>query len=808
MFFLQDLRFAARALGKSPLFTITATVSLALGLGALVTVFGLANGLFLKPLPGIAQPDRLVTVHLTSAAGERTLGFSYPEYRDLAGGSESLEGLIAWSDHTLGFAAGGEAQLLLGQAVSGNYFQLLGAEPVRGRFFLPEETAAPGGPAVAVVSHGLWRERFASDPTLVGRTVSLNGAPFTVVGVAPPGFRGLFRAFRFDVWTPLSQARVTEPQADLADRGAEWLETAGRLAPGRRAGEAEAELDGLLATLRREHRGDVDGVGVEVRPATGFDEFLRRAALGLVAVLAAVAGLVLVAACANVANLVLARGAGRSREIAIRLATGAGRGRIVSQLLAESLLLAVAGGLAGLLLAAWASDLFRLFQPPPPLTLDLDLGLDGRVVLFAFLASLAAAGLAGLAPALQLSRPGLLPALKEGGGEGRGPSRSRSAFVVAQVAVSMLLLVAAGLLLRTLRHAASVDPGLDPDGVEVAAVDLSLLRLDEPEAEELHRRLLEEARTLPGVESAALAGAVPLGLGAPPAAVVAVEGRTPPPGEEGFTVRLTAVSPGYFEAVRTPLVAGRGFRIEDGRDAPAVAVVNQTLAESFWPEGETLGRSFTWQGWPIRVVGVARDGKYRSLDEPPTPFVYLPFAQSPQMRAHLLVRRVAGAPPVAAELRRMVRQVAPDLPLTLLLPMRELVGLALLPQRLAGGVATVLGLLALLLAAVGLYGNVAYQVGRRTREIGVRMALGARRRDVLGLVVGQGLRLALVGVGVGVALALAASRLLAGLLHGVSATDPVTFAAIAALLAATALAASYLPARRAAGIDPVSALKS
>jgi predicted permease len=799
---------ATRGLARSPGFAATAAASLALGLGAATAVFSLANGLFLAPIPGLADPARVVTVQFRQADGERILGLPHPAYRELADGATTLAGLAAFSDHTLALGAGVEAELLLGQAVSGNYFAVLGVEPAVGRLLAPGDDAIPGGHPVAVVSHGLWRRRFAGDPAVVGRTVTLNGSPFTVVGVAPAGFRGLFRGFRFDVWTPLAMAAVVEPEADLADRERPWLELAGRLAPGASPAAAAEELFGRCrAAVPAALAAKVERA--EVRRATGIDDSIRGAALALVAVLFAGAGLLLAVGCLNVANLLLARAAARTREVAIRLANGAGRARSVSHLVMESLLLAAGGGAAGLLLAAWCVELLRLFQPPPPLALDLPLALDGRVMGFGLLAAAASALLCGLLPALRVSG-GDLPAILKGSIEG-GPAhhRLKRVFVVGQLAASLVLLAAAGLFVRTLTAAAAADPGFAPEGVEVAVLDLSLLRGPAAATTGLAERLEAAALALPGAAAAGVASAVPLGLGGPPRAVVEVPGHRPPPAAEGFAARWAAVTPGAFAALGLAVDAGRGFAGADGAAAPPVAVVGRAFAERFWGGGDdALGERFTFEGRSIAVVGVVADVKLRSLGEEPSPFFLVPFAQRPDPGVHLLVRRAPGAPPLGEALRRAVREAAPGVPLTFLLPLREFVGLAFLPQRIAGGVAAAVGIAGLLLAVVGVYGNLAYLVSRRRREIGVRMALGARRGEVMAGMVGEGLRLALLGVGVGIVLGLFAARLLAGFLYGVPPHDPPTFAAVAALLAAAAALASYLPARRAARVDPAVALRT
>lgn len=799
----RDTTFALRSLLKTPLFTLTATLSMGVGIAGAVAIFSLANGLLLRPVPGIAQPEGIVRVHAETGE-EQPLGLSYPDYRDLR---EVHPALAAFTDATMSLAAGGEAELVLGQTVSGNYFSVLGVRPAAGRLLQPGEEAPAGGHPVAVISHGLWQRRFGGDPAVVGGTVSINGVPFTVVGVAPEGFRGTFLGFRYDVWVPLAMAAVTEPGADPTDRAEDWLEVVGRMRPGESPAAVEARLSAAVERLAREYPREGADTGVRVSPLTGFDDDFRAGVLGLVGVLAVAAGLLLLVASVNVANMLLARSLGRTREVAVRLALGAGRGRVVRQLLVESALLALAGGLAGLLLAAWITSLFSLFQLPPPLTVELDLSADARVLAFAFLVSMAAGLLAGLAPALGTLRPDLVPALKDASFASGSRSRLRGAFVVGQLAVSLLLLVAAGLFLRTLWHAAAADPGFDPDGIEVAVLDLTHLRLDQAEGMRTFELLAQRVAALPGVESVSLARRVPLSLGGVSQAQVRVEGVEPPPGEEAFRVGFNAVAPGFFETLGAPLVAGRDFGEGDRAGERQVAVVSRAMAELFWPGREAVGRRFFHGQREVEVVGVAEDLKIRRLSEDPRPYFYRPFAQEPGLRMDLLVRRAAGAAPLAAAIRGEVRALSREAPVVLLLPLRRVIALALLPQRLAGSTAGALGLVGLVLAAVGLYGVTAFSVSRRTREIGLRMTLGARPADVLRMVLGQGLRLAVLGVALGTAGALAATRLLKGLLHGVSPADPLTYGVIAAFLVATALVASYLPARRAARLDPMATLR-
>ncbi len=544
---------------------------------------------------------------------------------------------------------------------------------------------------------------------------------------------------------------------------------------------------------------------------TGLGQF-ETPVKGFLGVLMAVVGFVLLIACANVAGMTLARSAARRKELAIRLAMGAGRGRIVRQLLTESVLLFLIGGGAGLLLAVWLTDLLMSFKPPTPFSIELDLGLDARVLAFTFFTSLLTGVVFGLAPALQASRPDVLPALKdEGAGSGaRRRTRLLNAFVVGQVAVSLVLLVSTGLFLRSLQNARALDPGFEPEGVQTAGFDVRIQGYDEARGQRFFEELSGRVAALPGAQAVSLVRNVTLG-GGNMETRIRVEGREPPDGRGSFGTDFNVVTPNYFATLGIPLVRGRDFQASDREGAPLVAVVNETFARRFWPGEDPLGKRFRFreEGEPVEIVGVARDGKYRSLGEDPTSYLYLPFAQNYQTQMTLQVRAASpgeGAGLLAA-VRREVAAMDASIPLLDAMPLTDAISTSLLPIRMAATLAGLFGLAGLLLAGVGIFGVVSFSVAQRTREIGIRVALGAQGRDVLGLVIRQGMRLTLVGVAVGLAAAFALTRVMSSLLYGVSATDPLTFAAVAALLAAVALLACYLPARRATKVDPMVALR-
>lgn len=831
---LDELRHAARRLRTSPGFTAVAALALAIGIGGTATLFSLADALLLRDLPGVGAPDELVNVHRVLPDGSRER-FSAPDYRDLAerlADDPALAGLAGFSDRGLSLAVpsageAGDAELVLAQVVTGDYFRVLRAEPAIGRFFTGDEVgddAAPGANPVAVLSHALWQRRFGGDPDLVGRDVQINGHPFTVVGVASERFGGTFVGFVFDLWVPLSMAEVADPQVDLDDRSQPLLELVGRLpADGggvdRAAGieRLQPRVQALAERLRRAHPEVHEELDVAVVPTTGYDQGFREGVTAFLAVLGAIALLVLLMACASVGNMLLARAAERRREVAVRLALGAGRGRIVRQLLAESVLLALVGGAAGLLVAYWGIESLRAFEPPLSLPLVFHVEMDARVLAFSFVTSLAAGVLFGLAPALRVSRPhraGLATALREVMGADRRRSWLRRAFVVSQVAGSLLLLVATGLLFRTLHHAATADLGFEPERVETVSLDPRVLGVEPEDGPAFFGALSERLSALPAVRAVSLTSRVPLGISAvlgPSTVALSVPGVEPPPdGTDSprWRVEHARVGPGYFRTMGVRLVAGRGIEEGDRADSLPVAVVNTTLAERLWPGESALGRRLLREdGTGLTVVGVAAAGRYRFPGEEPTPFVYLPYAQDPTARATLLLATEGPPELVEPAIRRELRAAEPDLPVLSLEPLERAIAISVLPQRMAAAVAGVLGLIGLVLAALGLYGVVAQSVSGRVRELGVRLSLGARHRDLVRMVVGDGMKLAGAGVVAGLVLALLVTRFLESLLFGVGAADPLTFAAVAAFLLGVAFLASWLPARRVAAIDPTVAMR-
>lgn len=815
----QDLRYALRTLLRSPGFTLAAVLTLALGIGANTMLFSLANAVWLRPPAHVAAPERLVALYTSDYSGPAYGSSSYPDYLDFRRETAVFSGVAAYAPRVAAVGEGAEPERTGVELVSENFFAVLGVRPALGRGFTAEE-GRPGGPAVAVISHDLWRRHFGGAADVVGRQVRLNARPFTVVGVAPEGFHGALRGPAFDAWVPLGAAEGLGMGLDqLEERGGRSLFLLARLAPGVSAEEAQARMGVVARRLLAEHPGQWRDVSEAGRRITLLPEAEARVppqgremAVGFFALLMGTVGVVLLVCCANVAGLLLARATARAREVGVRLALGATRRRLVGQMLSEAGVLALAGAALGSLAALWATDLLLAVRTPLPMRVALDFRPDGRVLAFTAGVTVLAVALFGLAPSLRASRADVARTLSGETGSVAGAGRRRlplrDLLVVAQVAMSLLLLAGAGLFLRALAGAAAIDPGFRAEGVLLVSVEPRPGAGREEERARVMAALGERVAALPGVEEVSWAASVPLGPTASRRGV-SVPGYQPGRGED-MEFHFNVVGPRYFETMRAPLARGRGITAEDREGAPRVVVVNETFARRFWPGKDPLGQRLSVSGaggpW-LEVVGVARDGKYLSLAEDPLPYLYFAAAQEP-WGATLHVR--TGSEPLALvpAVREALREDAPGWMLQDPTTLEETLAGSLLPQRVAAGVFALFGALAVLLAAVGLYGVVAYAVARRTREIGVRVALGARAADVVRLVLRRGAGLALAGIAVGLPAAWALSRLLSGLLVGGGPGDLLPFAGSAALLAAVALLASWLPARRAARIEPMRALRT
>jgi predicted permease len=807
----SDVRYAARMLRKSPAFTLVAALVIALGSGAVATIFSAMNAMLLRPLPGATDAGRLVRVERVRRDGTGgSASASYPYYDYLRTRARTLSGVIAWTKVPLTLSAGGEGAAMYGNLVSGDFFAVLGVRPALGRFFLPEEGQAELAHPVIVVSEAFWRARLGADSGVVGHTVSVNGNPYTLVGVAPAAFAGLDAPIRTDAWVPLAMTRQLRPQLNVDNAGGQWLRLAGRLRDGADAATARAELAALTRAWIRsgaepDRAGSFDDARVD--RLSGLPSDASGALGGFLALLLGAAALVLLIASVNVASMLSARAIARRREMAVRAALGAGRARLVRQLLTEILALFAMGALGGVALSAAATGALERMRMPTGagnITIALELSPDGRVLAFALGVSLLAGLAFGLAPALQGARRDVSTRLRDDTAGGGRRTRGTNALVVGQLALSLLLLVGAGLFLRALDRGRHIDPGFDNAGVAVAPFDAESWGYDEAKGRAFYDALRERVAALPGVSAVAYAEHLPLVMHRSGDDIQVGEAA---PNAGVASVNLTLVDGDYFGAIRLPLVRGRAFGRVDAAAAPKVAVVNETLARRYWPAGDAVGRTFGLHGERVTVVGVARDAKYATLTETSAPMVYLPLAQHWRSGRQLLVRAGPGAESLGPALRAVVRDLDPALPRPTVSTLRAENGIVLLPQRVAAIVTGALGAVGLLLASVGLYGVIAYSVGRRAREIGIRLAIGARRGDVLAMVLRDGMRLAGLGVAIGLALGAAASRLVANLLFDVSPLDAATFGAMSALFVGVALLASWLPARRAAMADPKAALR-
>ena len=807
---MHDLRFAFRQLIKAPGFTAVAALSLALGIGATTTVFCWMQGILLNPLPGAHRQEEMVVI-TTTHGNQMWDTVSLPDLRDLDQFKEAFAGVIGSQVTPACLTIDNRSEWIYGQIATANFFQVLGVPPILGRTFLPDEDRKPGGNAVLVLSEAFWQRRFLGDPSVIGRTVGINQNPFTIIGVVPAAFHGTMSGLMCDFWAPLSMHREVANFGSLDHRDDRWLHTQARLQPGITLQRAQTLANGQAAQLEQAYPGTNRQIGFRVLP------FLKapygaQPVFGLVLTLLFVVSVgVLVIVAANVANLLLARATGRQKEIAIRLAIGASRARLVRQLLTESLLLALVGGVLGALLAYWAVDLLSVWMPHTYLPIGITVRMNVQTLGFTLLVAVATGVFFGLAPALQSSKPDLNSALKEGGrgsGAAAAHHRLRSLLVVSEVALSLVLLVGAGLCIRSLRQARQASFGFDPNHVLVAGLRIGMNGYTEATGKILYRRIEERLAALPGVESVALSSWFPLGFEGGPAHGVQVPGYIPKPAED-LTFPFSIVSPGYFRTMKIPLVAGRDFTDRDDEKAPGAAIINETMAKRFWPGQDPLGRTFKDAWRMMTVVGVAKDGKYRALTEPPRCFFYVPYRQGVwDLNLGICVRTVGDPAQLAGALQAEIHQLDPRVEIWATLPMTEYIKAAFLAPALASRLLGWLGIVALALAAMGIYGVMAYVVNQRTQEFGVRMALGAGTGDVLRLVFREGIRLAAVGIVLGLGLALAVTRLLASFLYGVSPFDPVTFIGIPLLLGVVALVASWLPARRAAAVDPMIALRA
>ena len=808
----QDLVVALRRLRSSPGFTIAAVVTLALGIGANAAIFTAVNAVVFRTLP-VVHPEELFAVNTQTYKTEFPVQ-SFPNYRDTRDRSANLlAGLVAYRVDEIHFSRGaGDNSRAWGYLVTGNYFDMLGVRAAMGRVLHPEDDITRGGHPVAVVSYAFWQRRFNGDPSVVGTHVKLNGLDYTIVGVTPQPFIGTELIYTPDLFVPMAMEPQIEPgNADLDVRGNENYFVVGRRKPGVTMAQAESVLNGIASELAREYPDDNAGMKIRLSEVGLFGSMLRGPIHAFAAVLMTVAGLVLLIACVNLASLLLARATDRRKDTAIRLALGASRAHLIRQLLTESVLLSLLGGAAGLLLAQWLTDLFAAWRPPIDIPIFPELHVDLRVTLFAVAVSIGTGILFGLAPAMQSVRAQLAPALKnEAVAERLRRFQMRDGLIAAQVALSVLLLVGSVLVVRSLQHALAQPLGFEPRKVAMVGFDLQLQGYNDTQARTFKKQVLEHVRQMPGIESAALIDSVPLSLNWNNSGVF-IEGKPIPKASEVPLAARIRVTPGYFGTARTRILSGRDFDENDKLGARRAAIVNQTFVRQLLPGENPIGKRFrhdTKKGEWREIVGVVEDGKYRSLSESPMPAVFESLEQEGTGGVMLMARSSLPEDKVAGMLRGAVMEQDSTITVTDAGSWTDGLGLALLPARIAAIVLGAFGLLALVLAATGVYGTTAYAVSRRTREIGIRMALGAKPGEVVRVVLSRTTLLLAIGATLGIGLALAAGRFFGQILYGVSPTDPATYLAAIGIMAVVALAACWFPARRAIGVDPIKALRT
>src|SRR6516162_6106119 len=804
----QDARYGARILWKNPGFTAVAVLTLALGIGANTAIFSIVDAVLLRSLP-YPDPNQLVLMFDVPLQNPDALSsISYRDFTLCREQNHVFTEIAGNAFHDLTLTGTDEPSIVNAAAVTPEIFPLLNAKPLAGRTFLPED-GKQGAAPVAVLNEDLWRSRFASNPALIGQSITLDKRSFTVVGILPANFRYPDGAPRQDVWIPVAQDPLFGPL--ISQPGAPLLVGIGRLKPGVSLAQAQAEMNTLGARLAKEFPAEDSGLTIRIAP---YRQFVVGEVKSPLLILLGAVALVLLIACANIANLLLSRATSRGREIAVRIALGAGRARIVRQLLTESALLGLLGGVAGVLLAAWGVWSLRPFLPPGVILIN-SIHIGGSVLAFALLLSLAAALAFGLAPALLATPSNLQANIKEDGDRTgqRGGQNVRSFLAIAEVSLAMVLLVAGGLLIRSFALVTVVNPGFDPRNVTEAEVSLPQFQYATPQQwTAFSNELLERLHAQPGLRDSALGGPLPMDRQGEATFAFSIVGNPPLPPGRSPTADYATVSRDYFRIMRIPLLRGRFFSDQDIPSRPKVAIISETLVRHYFPNQDPLGRQMRF-GFPPdsnvsrEIVGIVGDIRDAALSRKPGPMMYVPFAQAPLYGAEVVVRSSLSASSVAAGIRQAVRSIDKNLPVTDIEPLNDALGKSISQERFRTFLLGSFSAIALMLAAVGIFGVMSYSASQRTHEIGIRIALGAGRREVLRLILGQGMKLALFGLGIGVVAAFLLTRLMSSLLYGVSATDPVTFASVAIILLSVALTACYIPARRAIRVDPMVALR-
>ena len=811
-----DLRQSVRLLGRSPIFTVTSIVSLALGIGAAATIFSLTDALLFEPTAGVRGGDRVVDIGRANN-GSGFDNMPHPTYTNLREHSQTVDvAAVDFGGGPMSLSTNGSSERVIGTLVSGNYFDVLGTRPAIGRFFSADEDRVPNERAVVVLSHSLWTRRFNSDPAILDRPLRLNNREFAVVGVAEEGFQGS-SMIGTDLWAPMAMVQVVRGRPDssmlTAVRGV-WHVAIGRLKPGVDIGQAQAELNTLNEAYKKSQPDAAQHYTIKVAPMGRIPGPVRTPFLAFIGFLFALTGALLAIACSNVAGMLLARAAMRRREMATRLAVGAGRGRLISQLLTETMVLFVAAAAVSVPLTYWLVSMFAGSLPALPVSLNLDIHVNFRVMLFAFGLALITGVIFGLAPARHALGGDLAPMLHGANSTAdRKRFRLRNSLVTAQVALSLMLVVVAFLFLRSLEKAAYTDPGFKTDNIMLAGVDLSISGYQEQRAVELASRFRERLKAIPGVESVANARMIPLqgsgfGMGS-----VRVPGATSASRDDGrFESDWDVISPEYFETIDMKIVEGRAFNDSDRLGAPWVAIVSETFAKQAWPGESAIGRTFLQQGdepeeRPVQIVGVSKDAKYRFISSAPAPYIYVPLAQQPIPVMEFYIRHAPGRQ-IAQEVRTAMAQIEPNVPIVMLQSFEDAAAIGLLPQKLAAWIAGSVGTIGIFLAALGLYGLMAFLVTQRTREIAIRMALGASNANMRSMVLKQAGTLGLIGGAIGLVLAAGIGTLAQSLLVGVPPVDPLSFGGTALFFLIVLAIAAWTPASRAASTDPATALRS
>ena len=814
---ISDLRFAVRMLIKYPAFSLVAFLALVLGIGANTTVFGIINALLLRPLP-VGHAEEVVKVFTIDNHIPGNQSNSYLNFQDYEKQNTVFSAMSAYTFAGVGMTRGNDTLNVSALLVTGNYFDLLQVKPSFGRAFLPEEDSTPNGHPVVVLGYKFWK-KLGSDPAIIGSQVTLNGHSFTVIGVAPADFTGVDVGFSPDLWVPMSMHQWVRPGGDFwwETRRALLLSIVARLNPGVTTSEAQAQMRTIAKQLEQAYpdvnkERSIALMSLEAAKAQGLGGPTNENLAQNVSFLLLVASAsILLIACANVANLLLARSTARQREMAVRLALGAGRGRIVRQLLTESTLLGLLGGAGGIILAYALGGVLVALLPPTPFPIDLNPQPDWRVLIFSLVVAVLSGIFFGFAPALQMARWNLTEGLRERASTGGGAVARvnlRSILVIAQIAISLFLLIGSGLFLKSFYKAEAIDPGFRTDNLDIVTINPVLAGYDSDRSVQILRAIADQIRHDARVAGADLNNWVPLFGGE--GRTIVIDGRDPNDQHNRKFANYSPITPGYFQTMGIQILRGRNFTEQDAeKNAAPVAIIDETMAKEFWPNEDALGRRFRFMisKDPIEVIGIARNSKAATLGEVPTPMVYWPLKEITDTGITLFVHTSTAPGPMLSEIRRVVRGVDVHIPITYEKTIRDHMGIALWPSWMGAMLLGSLGLLAFILASMGVYGVMAYSVSQRTRELGIRMALGAQTSQVIKLVLRQGMLLAVIGLAFGLFAAFGSTRLAGSLLYGVNPSDPLVFAGVTSVLACAALAACYLPARRAARVDPVQALR-